>query len=66
MLPPAEKMIHGFPHNARARAANVYKRGLYDMAEKVGELIYANPGLSDAELIAQIGVLIKETKEDNQ
>lgn len=43
----------------------VYKRGLYDLAAQLEELLYANPGLNDAELIARIGVLIKETKEAN-
>lgn len=60
-----EQVIKGFPHDSRARARTVYKRGLYDMAVLIENLLYANPGLNDAELIAQIGILIKETKENN-
>lgn len=62
----AERIIHGFPRNERARATVVYKRGLYDMAVQMEELLYATPGLNDAELIARIGVLIKEAKETNR
>lgn len=64
--PTLDKLIRGFPHDSRGRARTVYKRGLYDMAAKMEELLYDNPGLNDAELIARIGVLIKETKETNQ
>lgn len=60
-----ENLIKGFPHNSRARAMTVYKRGLHDMAVQLENLLYDNPGLNDAELIARIGVLIKETKENN-
>lgn len=61
-----ENLIRGFPHDSRGRARTVYRRGKYDLAVQLEELLYANPGLNDAELIAQIGVLIKETKETNQ
>ena len=61
----AEQLIDGFPPKERGRARTVYKRGLYDMAAKMEELLYANPGMNDAELIARIGILIKETKETN-
>ena len=60
-----DKLIKGFPHDSRGRARTVYRRGLCDMAAQIEELLYANPGLNDAELIARIGVLIKETKETN-
>lgn len=60
-----EQVIRGFPHDSRARAMTVYKRGLHDMAVQLENLLYDNPGLNDAELIARIGVLIKETKENN-
>lgn len=65
--PSLDNLIKGFPHDSRGRARTVYRRGLYDMAEQIEELMYATPGhLSDAELIIQIGILIKETKETNQ
>lgn len=61
-----ENLIRGFPHDSRGRARTVYKRGLYDMAAKMEELLYANPGQNDAELISQIGIMIKEAKESNE
>lgn len=64
--PSLDRLIKGFPFDSRGRAKTVYKRGLYDMAVLIEELLYANPGLNDAELITRIGVLVKETKENNQ
>jgi hypothetical protein len=64
-MKPVTDIIKGFPHDSRGRAVTVYKRGLYDMAAQMEALMYDNPGLNDAELIARIGVLIKETKETN-
>jgi hypothetical protein len=61
----AEKIIKGFPHDSRGRGRTVYRLGLYDMAVRLEELLYANAGLNDAELISRIGILIKETKESN-
>lgn len=61
----AKEMIAGMPFNEKGRARTIYRKGITDTAAELKELMYADPALSDSELIARIGVWIKKTEEEN-